>query len=62
MKKTYIRPELTVDEISNPCLMAVTQIPQGGNAYKEGDPVLCKEGVLWSDEEDYYDEQSIPLE
>lgn len=56
MKTTYMKPELKVVIINNPCLLNNASIPEG-TEYK-GTTVLSKGGGFWSDdeEEDYYEE------
>ena len=55
MKTTYIKPELKVVIINNPCLLNNASIPEG-TEYK-GTTVLSKGGsMLWSDDDFTYDD------
>lgn len=50
MKTTYMKPELKVVIINNPCLLNNASIPEG-KEYQSNQPVLSKDGGFWSDDE-----------
>lgn len=52
MKTIYMKPELTVVNISKPCLLAGSEvIPVATENFSEGNVVLGKSGWNWSDDE-----------